>query len=149
MVKLFGVLHSLELQPLGATLKKDDVGVTFRRDAHKAASLSPVTGTVLAVNHKVREHPEIPHEDPYHEGWLFILEPDMPRKNLKGLYYGKESIQWMEHESQDLLSLMGPEYDRLAATGGQPIRDVFGSFPEIGWDRLAKTFLRTEKIYTP
>jgi len=149
MVKIFGVLHSLELPPLGATLKKDDVGVTFRRDAHKAASLSPVTGTVLAVNHKVREHPEIPHEDPYHEGWLFILEPDMPRKNLKGLYYGKESIQWMEHESQELLSLMGPEYERLAATGGRPIRDVFGSFPEIGWDRLAKTFLRTEKIYTP
>lgn len=146
MVKLFGALQSLELPPLGATLKKDEVCITFRRDEYKAASLSPVTGTVLAVNQKVREHPEISHEDPFHEGWLYILEPDMPKRHLKGLYYGKESIQWMEQESQKLLNLMGPEYEKLAATGGRPIKDVFGSFPEIGWDRLVRTFLRTEKI---
>jgi len=146
MSKVFGALQSLELPPLGATLKKDDVSITFSRDTHKAASLSPVTGTVLAVNQNVREHPEIAHEDPFHQGWLYILEPDMPKRNFKGLYYGKESIQWMEQESQKLLNLMGPEYEKLAATGGRPINDVFGSFPEIGWDRLAKTFLRTEKI---
>ncbi len=146
MGKLFGTLQSLELPPLGATLKKDEVSITFRRDAYKAASLSPVTGTVLAVNQKVREHPEMTHEDPFHEGWLYILEPDMPKRNLKGLYYGRESIQWMEQESQKLLNLMGPEYEKLAATGARPISDVFGSFPEIGWDLLARTFLRTEKI---
>jgi len=70
----------------------------------------------------------------------------MPKKNLKGLYYGNEGIQWMEQESQKLLNLMGPEYEQLAATGGQPISDVFGNFPELGWELLAKTFLRTEKI---
>ena len=70
----------------------------------------------------------------------------MPKRNLKGLYYGNESIQWMEQESQKLLNLMGPEYEELAATGGQPIGDVFGNFPELGWELLAKTFLRTEKI---
>ncbi len=146
MVKLFGASQFLALPPLGATLKKDQVGLTFGRDDHKAASLSPVTGTVLAVNQKVQEYPGIPHEDPYHEGWLYILEPDMPKKNLKGLYYGKESMQWIEHESRKLLSLMGPEYERLAATGGRSISDVFGNFPQLGWDLLAKTFLRTAKI---
>ena len=146
LVRLFGGLEFLALPPLGTTLTKDQVGLTFGREKHKAAALSPVTGTVLAVNHKVREHPEIAHEDPYHEGWLYILEPDMPKRNLKGLYYGNESIQWMEQESQKLLNLMGPEYEQLAATGGQPIGDVFGNFPELGWELLAKTFLRTEKI---
>ena len=146
LARLFGALKFLALPPLGTTLEKDQVGLTFGRNNHKAAALSPVTGTVLAVNHKAREHPEIIREDPYHEGWLYILEPDMPKKNLKGLYYGKDSIQWMEQESQKLLNLMGPEYEQLAATGGQPISDVYGSFPEIGWDLLTKTFLRTEKI---
>lgn len=146
IVKLFGAFQSLDLPPLGATLKKDQIGLTFGRGDHKAASLSPVTGTVLAVNHKVREHPEIPHVDPYHEGWLYILEPDMPKKNLKGLYYGKESMQWMENESRKLLSLIGAEYERLAATGGRPISDIFGNFPQLGWDLLVETFLRTAKI---
>jgi len=105
-----------------------------------------VTGTVLAVNRKAEEHPEITHEDPYHEGWLFMIEPHTPKKDLKGLYFGKESFKWMEQEGQKLMGLMGPEYERLAATGGEPIGDVFGNFPKIGWEKLVNTFLRTEKI---
>lgn len=144
-VKLFGAFDFLALPPLGAVLKKDQVGLTFGRGPHKAASLSPASGTVLAVNHKVREHPQIVQEDPYHLGWLYILEPDMAKRNLKGLYYGKESMQWLEHEIQKLLNLLGPEYERLAATGAKPVSDVFGRFPWIGWAKLAKTFLGTEK----
>lgn len=146
MVRLFGTLDVLTLPPLGANLIKDQVGITFERGANKAASLSPVTGTVLAVNHKVREHPDITHEDPYYKGWLYLLEPDMPKRNLKGLFYGKESMKWIEQENQRLLNLMGPEYEQLAATGGEPINDIYGNLPEVKWELLAKTFLRTEKI---
>ena len=70
--RLFGYLPSIELPPLGASLKQSQVGWTFGRNDRVAAMLSPVSGTVLAVNHKAREHPEITNEDPYHEGWLFI-----------------------------------------------------------------------------
>jgi glycine cleavage system H lipoate-binding protein len=143
MVRLFGRLQSLTLPPLGSEFKKDQEGITFGRDGYKAMSTSPVTGTVLAVNQKVREHPEMAHEDPFHKGWLYILEPNMPKRNLKGLYFGKDSIQWMEQESRKLLNLIGPEYEQLAATGAEPISDVFGSFPELEWDQLVKTFLQT------
>ncbi|MBW2603202.1 MAG: glycine cleavage system protein H [Deltaproteobacteria bacterium] len=143
VIKLFGTFQLLSLPPIGDTLKKDQTGLTIGRSGRKAASLSPVSGTILAVNHKVCEHPEILHEDPYHEGWLCIIEPDMPKKNLKGLYFGKESMHWMEQESHKLLNLMGPEYEQLASTGAQPISDVFGNFPELEWDQLVKTFLRT------
>jgi hypothetical protein len=104
-----------------------------------------VTGTVLATNHKAQQHPEIANHDPYREGWLFILEPDLPKRNLKRLYFENESFQWIEQESQKLLSLMGPEYERLAATGGEAVNDFYGQFPELGWERLVKTFLRTEE----
>jgi hypothetical protein len=32
----------------------------------------------------------------------------------------------------------------LAATGGGPLDDLFGLYPEIGWEKLVSTFLRTE-----
>jgi len=143
LVKVFGSARSLNLPPLGEKMQQNKVGWAFARNGHEAAVLSPITGTILAVNHKVREHPEMVHEDPYNTGWLFIMEPVMPKRNLKGLYFGRESVQWMEKESQRLLSLMGPEYKDLAATGAESISDVYGSFPEIGWDVLVKTFLRT------
>jgi glycine cleavage system H lipoate-binding protein len=144
VIKLLGTFKFLSLPPLGDTLNKDQAGLTISRNGRKASSLSPVTGTVIAVNHKALAHPEILHKDPYNEGWLCIIEPDMPKKNLKGLYFGKDSMQWMEQESRKLLNLMGPEYERLAATGAEPISDVFGKFPELEWDQLVKTFLRTE-----
>lgn len=146
LVKLLGVVQELGLPPLGTTLKQNQVGWTFRRSNHRAAVLSPVTGTVLAVNHKAVEHPQITNHDPYEEGWLFIIEPDYPKRNVKGLYFDNESYQWMEQESRKLIGLFSPEYERLAATGGQVINDVYGHFPELGWDRLVKTFLRTEEI---
>ena len=145
LVKLFGEIQKLRLPPLGANLKQDQVGWEFGRDDDKAAVLSPVTGTVLAVNQKTEQHPGITTQDPYKEGWLFILEPDLPKRNLKRLYFEKEGFQWMEQESQKLMGLMGPEYQQLAATGGEVMHDLYGNFPELGWDRLVRTFLRTEK----
>jgi glycine cleavage system H lipoate-binding protein len=142
-VKVFGASKSLDVPPLGEKMQQNKVGWAFARNGHEAAVLSPVTGTILAVNHKVREHPEMIHEDPYNEGWLFILEPVMPKRNLKSLYFGRDSVQWMDKESRRLLALMGPEYTDLAATGAEAISDVYGSFPEIGWEVLVGKFLRT------
>ncbi len=146
MVKLFGSPSNISLPHLGAKLKKDHAGVTFSRLDNVATACSPVTGTVLAINNKVQEHPEIVHEDPYNEGWLYMIEPKMPKMNLRGLFYGKDSLEWTDKESQKLLRLMGPEYQNLAAAGGDPVDDIHGSFPEIGWERLAKTFLGIPKI---
>lgn len=145
-VKLFGAMESLELPPLGAKLKQNRVGWAFSRDKQKAAVLSPVSGTVLARNHKALDYPELANEDPYQTGWLFIIEPDFPKRDLKGLYFGEEGFQWMEQETRELVSLMGPEHARMAATGGEVLNDLYGNFPDLGWDRLVQTFLKTETV---
>lgn len=36
--------------------------------------IAPVTGTVRAVNGDLEDHPSLPNEDPYHEGWLIEVE---------------------------------------------------------------------------
>ncbi len=142
---VFGGLSSIDLPPLGAGMQQDRVGWAFGRDGHRAAVLSPITGTVLAVNHPVREHPQLVNEDPYGNGWLFIVEPDVPKRNLKRLFFGKESIQWMDQEHQKLLGLMGAPYEGLAATGGSVIRDIFGAIDHLRWDTLASRFLHTTR----
>ena len=45
----------------------------------------------------------------------------------------------------------GPEYESLAATGGEAVDDLVGSMPGIGWDRLTRTFLERgeRKILEP
>lgn len=144
IVKLFGAPSEILMPPIGTTLKKDHAGLTFSRADKKATAISPITGSVLAINSKAVEHPEIVHEDPYHEGWLYVLEPNMPKRNHKELFFGKESLEWTDRESQRLLRLIGPEYKNLAATGGEPIDDIYRNFPEIQWETLVKEFLGTQ-----
>ena len=146
VVKVFGPARTLKLPPLGAELRQNEVGWSLARNGHSGAVLSPVSGRVLAVNHNITEHPEIAEEDPYQQGWLFVIEPERPKMNLKNLYYGDDSARWMEQEGQQLMSLLGSEYEKLAATGGEVVRDVFGLFPDLGWDRLVETFLRTKGV---
>ncbi|BBO78700.1 hypothetical protein DSCW_61170 [Desulfosarcina widdelii] len=145
---LFGSLSRMELPPLGAGIQQDQVGWTFGRDDHQAAVLSPVSGTVLAVNHPARKHPELVNEDPYGSGWLFIVDPDIPKRNLKRLYFGQESYQWMEQENSKLLTMMGPEYRGLAASGGSAVRDIFGAIGNLRWETLADRFLHTARRTT-
>jgi glycine cleavage system H lipoate-binding protein len=143
--KVFGSADTINLPPVGTLLKQGQVGWVLARNGHKASMQSPISGTVFAVNDKIKGHPEIAQADPYKEGWLFLLDPANLNLDLKGLYYGKECLQWMEKENQNLLELLGPEYKRLAATGGGLINDIYGHIPEIDWDRLMKTFLHTAK----
>jgi len=141
--RVFGPMSSVELPPLGRRLENNRCGWSFRRNKHCAEVLAPVTGTVLAVNHKACAHPEIVYESPYHDGWLMILEPTELKSNLRQLYFGQETDRWMELEHRKLMGLMGLEYQNLQPTGGTVIDDVFGSLARVGWSQLAEAFLHT------
>ena len=145
--KVFGPADTISLPSVGDFLMQGEGGWVLTRNGQRAPMQSPVSGIVCAVNDKVREQPGITHNDPYGKGWLFFLNPVSLEINMKEFYWGKECFQWIEKENQNLLELLGPRYERLAATGGGLIDDIYGHFPEIDWDRLVKTFLcKVEKI---
>lgn len=63
------------------------VGTTVRAgkpfgvvESVKAASdlYSPLTGTVVEVNAKLVDHPELVNADPYGDGWIFVVEMSDP-----------------------------------------------------------------------
>ena len=143
--KVLGPAKSFGLPPRGAALGQGHTGWLWKHDGLQAEVLSPLTGKVFLINRRVINDPEIIREDPYGDGWLFIMEPitQVSALNLNSLISGNKSLKWMEEEIQKLLKLMGPKFEKLAATGGELVSDLFGRFPEIGWERLVRTFLRT------
>lgn len=143
--RVFGHPSEIDPPPLGAGVQQDQVGWSFKRGDHQAGVLSPVTGTVLAVNHPAREHPQLVNTDPYGSGWLFIVEPDLPKRNLRRLFFGREVVQWIDQENHQLMDLMGPPYENLAASGGSVIRDLFGTIEHLDWDALTSRFLHTTR----
>ena len=52
----------------------DEAGVV---ESVKAASdiYAPVSGTVIAINELLEDEPETINSDPYHDGWIYKLQP--------------------------------------------------------------------------
>jgi hypothetical protein len=128
------------------SVKQAEVGSSLIRSGNRAPVLSPLSGRLTAVNKKVLEHPALLFDDPYHEGWLFQLEPYRLKQEAQGLYYGEDCLDWMDHEHRRLLQLLEPGQEGLASTGGEPVSDVIGHFPELGWDLLVLNFFRTSSL---
>jgi glycine cleavage system H lipoate-binding protein len=144
VAKVFGKARELRLPVVGASLKQGEVGCAMFRNGYQAPMQSPLSGKVVALNSKAIDNPALCHQDSYYSGWLFLLDPYYLKNELKALYFGQQSSDWMERENRLLHESLGPEYARLAATGGEPTEDLFGSFPEVGWDSLVRIFLRTQ-----
>ena len=103
--------------------------------------LSPLSGVVAAVNYQATKNPTMVKEAPYNEGWLMVLDPVDMKKDLKGLFYGKESTEWIRGEHQKLVEMLS-DVGMTYADGGI-IEDVVGRVPTLSWEKLTRQFLRT------
>ena len=145
LLKILGPMEEFELPKEGAALRKNTTGLVLKRNGHKAMIQVPITGKVFSINHKVLNNPELLYDDPYKEGWLFALEPLALKRDLKELFFKEQSYQWLEEENKKLLDLLGPEFEKLAATDDKAVFDICDNFPEIGWEKLVNTFFSPKR----
>jgi glycine cleavage system H lipoate-binding protein len=147
-LRLMGPQDEIEVPGLGSTVGQNRPNAILKRDGKEAPTLSPVDGTVVAVNHNVLNKTATANKDPYGEGWLMVIQPSSLRNNLKNLFFGTESLAWIDDEFFKLQKVMGDVFGedvqhRMAATGGEAISDIYGEVPEIGWERLVTEFLHS------
>ena len=75
---LLGDLVFIELPEEGQIVKAgDELGVV---ESVKAASdfYAPISGTIVAVNHQLKEDPALVNRDAEGEGWLFKIKANNP-----------------------------------------------------------------------
>ena len=65
-----GTVISVELPEVGDKMEKGEAFAEVESVATVHELISPVSGTVSAVNANLEEHPSVINEDPYNEGWL-------------------------------------------------------------------------------
>ncbi|MBW1979684.1 MAG: glycine cleavage system protein H [Deltaproteobacteria bacterium] len=142
-LRLLGPVDEYRLPSLGQKVFQTDSCLSLARESNEAEVLSPVSGTVVAVNHEVLRRPTLTNTRPYSDGWLMVIEPERLKGNLKNLFFGEETDNWLESDVSRLHDIVMAEHGPIAATGGEPIDDVFGNAPEIGWKKLVSEFLLT------
>ncbi|HMK55945.1 MAG TPA: glycine cleavage system protein GcvH [Dissulfurispiraceae bacterium] len=64
-----------------------------------SAVISPVSGTVIEINDKLADSPEVINEDPYGKGWIAVIEMS-DQSELDELMDADEYEAYIEEESK-------------------------------------------------
>ena len=142
-LRLLGPLDRVAAPLLGKEVKQGRGDVEVFRGSHQASVLSPVSGVVTAINPKLRDHGEIANQDPYSEGWVMNVHSNSLRQDLKNLMINNETSTFMDGQVERLYQEIEEVAGPLAADGGHLGHDIYGSMPNLGWERLTKVFLNT------
>ena len=138
--KLLGPADEVRLPEIGKVYYQDHLCMALFRQGKKASFEAPVDGAIEAINPKVRQNPSLIHDDPYGEGWLFMVKPVNLRRNLENLLSGEDVVTWIDEESHRLLNLMDTRVGVTLPDGGAIIDDVYGNYQELGWRPLVQEF---------
>ena len=141
--KLFGPPDAVWLPEEGQAWRRATAGLNLSRGDNQATVLAPLDGIIEVVNPKIRQNPALAHDDPYGEGWLVVVSPTNLKPDLEHMLYGQRNVAWIEHEAHKLLGMLESAAGITLPSGGAIIDDVYGHFPELGWQRLVKEFLHT------
>jgi glycine cleavage system H lipoate-binding protein len=142
-LKVLGKADRLELPPMGKELDQDKVGWGMKRRDNLADVRSPIGGVIVEVNAAVREKPDLANREPYGDGWLFMVRTPNIKSTVKNLMSESSSLDWINDEVHRLEGMIEEVAGPLAADGGYLQEDLYGNLPEIGWNNLTKTFLKT------
>jgi glycine cleavage system H lipoate-binding protein len=141
--KLVGRLSDMRLPQIGAALRQGEAGWSLVSNGKSVDMLSPVDGTVVAVNGHIAEAPEISGGDPYGEGWLLKVQAPRLGVNVKHLLSGSLARRWMEDVCDSLRARMSPGLGQVIQDGGLPVDGMARSLDRERWDAVAREFLLT------
>jgi glycine cleavage system H lipoate-binding protein len=138
--KILGPADDLKLPEVGKVYYQDHLCLALFKEGRKASFEAPLDGVIETINPKVRQKPSLIHDDPYGEGWLFLVKPLNLEDNLDNLLSGEANTTWINEESHRLLNLMDSTVGVTLPDGGAIVDDLLGHYPEIGWRPLVQEF---------
>jgi bidirectional [NiFe] hydrogenase diaphorase subunit len=134
---------SMTLPPVGSTLKKNQVLVEISSNGKKAPILSPLAGTVFAVNRDLEESPDLAWRDPYQRGWLLMIDPSHPEE-ISRLYSGDPAKTWFSQEAKKLEPLFAERTSKSSKKDGPPEGRWVRKIIHENWDKLKEILLEKE-----
>jgi glycine cleavage system H lipoate-binding protein len=133
---------TVELPALGAHVGQGEPALALRDGGVSVPMLSPIDGTVVAVNPAVRANAAT-LDDPYGAGWLFKVKAPRLAANLRQLHATAAANRMLEDAGEALVRRMDPELGRLLQDGGTPVHGIARALAGDGWEALARELFLT------
>ena len=139
--RIFAGEPHIELPVPGQRIERGETLVEITVDGRAAEIPAPVQGVVLAVNDRLREHPQLIHLDPYGRGWLVQMQdgegkPAQARR-------GEAARSWLASEIQRLERYVEWQLGIATADGGELFLPPVRILEDAQWRGLVDSFLTT------
>ena len=115
--------------------------------------VSPISGLILSVNPRLKDHPELIRRDPLGDGFLLTLKPKNLQRDQKNFFFGEAALSWYRKEwerfKEDVISELHHGEGRLGMTmqdGGIKLKDIKKLISPERYFQLVSTFLRKGEI---
>jgi glycine cleavage system H protein len=132
----------VELPALGELVAQGEPALAMGDEDRTVPLLSPVDGTVVAVNAGARDGKN-GIEDPYGAGWLFKVKAPRLAANLRQLLTDGPARHFVEDAGERLALRMSPEIAHVLQDGGAPIHGIAHALAGDDWERLAREHFLT------
>lgn len=139
--KLVGAAR-VDLPALGAHVVQGEPAFGIGDGEKDVPMLSPIDGTVVAVNAAIRERPE-GLDDAYGKGWLFKVKAPRLAANLRQLLTDGPARRYMEGAESQIALRLAPELGAVLQDGGMPVHGIARALAGDEWDGLARQFFLT------
>lgn len=146
--QLVGSDARFQLPAVGQALSQGETALSLLARGKSVGMLSPVDGTVVAVNETALESPATLQAAPYTDGWLMRVRSPKLAANLRNLMSGDLARRWMDTACERLGAEMrghGHDLGMVYADGGTLVDGIAPGLAGDRWDEMARTFFLTDQ----
>jgi glycine cleavage system H protein len=147
--KMIGKVKVIVLPLSGGRVLQGDTLCSIIQEEGILRIVFPVSGSILSVNQKLKDEPELLTKDPLGEGFLLTLKPKNLQRDQKHLFYGEAALSWHQKELERfktaIVSELSPDRNGLGITmqdGEIRLGDIEKLIDTERYIQLVSTFLR-------
>lgn len=145
--RVLGRIDRVDVSSVGTRVAEGDDLFRLRQGRKSVTYVSPVSGTVAAVNPFPQRNPHTVKRDPYGAGWIVALNLADPEAAVRGSRLGESARQWLRKEAarfREFLVALAPvdgTLGRTAADGGLLMDRSLESMGPGTWAMFQEEFL--------
>lgn len=129
----------IDVPERGTWIRQGQRIIAMHHDGREIDLVSPVEGTIVAVNTPAIDQPLNAQRDPYGDGWLISVNAPDQKTNFRNLLGGTLARRWMDDAAARLRAIAVPA-GAVAQDGGVAVTNVIEQLPETDWSRLQREF---------
>ena len=115
LIKLMGEVKAIAMPVVGDTITQGKSCLDLTLEDLSVPLVSPITGSVKAVNLHLKSKPELITRDPWGVNWLLKVKPTNLAHDLENLIIGSHALSWYQKEEKELSAVI----DAMLAQSGQ------------------------------